>query len=148
MLDEEHASVAAQAVAIPNRGVAARGREPTVNRKPLPAVDRRRHERLTTPRLTVAFDGRTYETDSWSLGGFMIEGYDGRLTPGALFIIDGIGAGAAGLSPVSVRSRVVRAEPEHRRLMVAFLDVDHRAYGLLKHFMSERTRALKDGPAV
>lgn len=36
--------------------------------------ERRRHERIGVPSIVVSFEGRHYDTESWSLGGFLVEG--------------------------------------------------------------------------
>ena len=41
-------------------------------------ANRRRDKRRTQPQLTVRFDGTTYKTLDWSMGGFAIKGYNGR----------------------------------------------------------------------
>ena len=106
--------------------------------------DRRRHERGTVPVLSVQFDGQVCETVNWSFGGFMTEGYHGRLTPGALFTIEAIGAAGGELTPVEIRARVVRVKPEDRQLVVSLLTVDDRAYEVLQRFMNERLKLMRD----
>ncbi len=43
---------------------------------------RRRDKRRTSPRLHIRLQGGEYLTENWSLGGFLIDGYDGPLKPG------------------------------------------------------------------
>ena len=130
-----------------NTDVSRKGRFKVVTSRHFTVQERRRHERVARPAITVSFDGETYRTESWSLGGFLIEGYDGRLSPGALLTVDALGTLDGALEPVVVRSRVVRADPESGRLVVSFLDVDDRAYHVLQDFMSERMRLLRDQPS-
>ncbi len=110
-------------------------------------VERRKHPRFETPSIIVAFDGRRYRARRWSLGGFEVEDYEGRLSPGALFWVEEIGAGEGGVSPVAVRSRVLRIDPSHRRLIVSFLELDPRAYAILQEVMAERMKLLRDEPS-
>lgn len=105
--------------------------------------ERRRHERVTAPAITIHLDDGLYQTHDWSMGGFMIEGYEGKLSPGALFILRQIAALDGTLAAVKVRARVVRADPGRRRLMVGFLAVDAQAYAILSDHMAARMRFLK-----
>jgi len=109
--------------------------------------DRRRHERADVPIITVTVDGELYEAVNWSFGGFLIQGYKGKLTPGSLFDITEIGTAGKPMRPVNVRARVTRTNPLHKQLVVTFLDLDGRAYELLQEFMTERMRILKEKQA-
>ncbi len=109
-----------------------------------PDKEQRRHERAGVPVITVTVDGEVYEAVNWSFGGFLIKGYEGTLTPGSLFGITEIGAAGRKMSPVNVRARVTRTNPEEKQLVVTFLDLDGRAYKLLHDFMAERMRILKE----
>lgn len=93
--------------------------------------------------LAVAFKGETHTVANWSLGGFVIEGYRGPLTPGALFLIDAVGKPGGDMTKVTVRARVVRANRGRHSLAVSFLDLDGRAYSVLHEVMSDRMRSLK-----
>lgn len=105
--------------------------------------ERRLRERISDAILAVAFKGNTHTTANWSLGGFVIEGYRGSLTPGALFSIDAVGKAGGELTKVKVRARVVRTDSTKKSLAVNFLDLDGRAYGVLHEVMSDRMRLLK-----
>jgi PilZ domain len=108
------------------------------------AEERRRHERVTAPAITIQVDDVLYQTRDWSMGGFMIEGYEGKLSPGALFTLARMATLKGDLTPVRVRSRVVRADPDRQRLMVGFLAVDEQAYAILSEHMAKRMRFLKE----
>lgn len=108
-----------------------------------PTEERRRHQRVTAPAITIQLDDELYQTLDWSMGGFMIEGYQGRLSPGALFILGRIAALDGALAVVKIRARVVRADAERQRLMVGFLAVDEQAYTILRDHMAARMRFLK-----
>lgn len=43
---------------------------------------RRRDKRRTSPQLNIRLQGGDYLTENWSLGGFLIDGYEGPLKPG------------------------------------------------------------------
>ena len=115
---------------------------PVNDRQPGPG-ERRRHQRVTALSIAVGLDDKSYTSLSWSLGGFIVDGYEGKLSPGALYTIREMALDGACPRPVTARSRVVRFEPPKRRLVVSFLDLDSRAYSLLQEVMSERMRRLK-----
>lgn len=104
--------------------------------------ERRLRERITDASLAVAFKGAIHTAANWSLGGFVIEGYRGPLTPGALLSIDAVGKAGGELTKVRVRARVVRSDGSQNCLAVSFLDMDSRAYKVLHEVMSERMRCL------
>jgi hypothetical protein len=106
--------------------------------------DRRRHERFTAPALTLAFDGAKHATGSWSLGGFVVDDYRGRLSAGALFVVEGICAADGAMTSVEARARVIRFDREERRLVVGFLDLDGPTYAILQDLMAERMRFLEE----
>lgn len=106
--------------------------------------DRRRHERFTAPAVTLAFNGGRHTTESWSLGGFVVDGYQGKLSAGALFVVEGICAADGEMTSIEARARVVRIDREESRLVVSFLDLDGRAYSVLQDLMAERMRLLED----
>jgi len=106
--------------------------------------ERRRHERFTAPAVTLAFNGGRHTTESWSLGGFVVDGYQGTLSAGALISVEGICTPGSEMTPIEVRARVVRIDRNERRLVVSFLDLDGRAYSVLQDLMAERMRVLQD----
>ncbi len=111
--------------------------------KPFMTQERRVRERVSDGSLAVTFKGATHTAANWSLGGFVIEGYRGSLTPGALLAIEAVGKPGSELTKVKVRARVVRANARKRVLAVNFLDLDSCAYRVLHEVMAERMRLLK-----
>jgi len=109
-----------------------------------PTKDHRRHERGGDPAISVSFEGTSYSAVNWSLGGMLIEGYRGDLTSGALFNIIQIGSEGGRMTPVEIRARIVRVDPDTHQLVVSFLDIDNNAYRLLQNFMAQRMVSLKD----
>lgn len=99
------------------------------------ASNRRRHGRVTRVALAVRFDGQVYVTTNWSMGGFLIDDYDGRLTTGALVTVKGLGRDEAHLSHVNLPARVVRTG--EKVIAVSYLGLDATAYGFLQAAMSE-----------
>jgi len=45
-------------------------------------AERRRNRRSALPQIEIEFGGEVYGTTNWSLGGFMVEPYSGRLRAG------------------------------------------------------------------
>ena len=45
-------------------------------------VERRRNRRSALPPIEIEIDGESYPTRNWSLGGFLVEPYDGRRKTG------------------------------------------------------------------
>ncbi len=116
--------------------------------KPFMTQERRLRERVADASLAVSFKGTTHTAANWSLGGFVIEGYRGSLTPGALLSIDAVGKAGGKLTKVKVRARVVRANARKQALAVNFLGLDRCAYGVLHEVMAERMRLLKTDPCL
>lgn len=104
--------------------------------------ERRRHKRAKTQALVIAINGREYSTANLSIGGSLVEGYDGPLTAGALFSVEGIGSSGEKLTKVEIRARVNRADHEARQLAVTFLDLDSGAYEILLDAMAKRIEGL------
>lgn len=108
--------------------------------------DRRRHRRFTHPSLSLLLDGQVYATHDWSLGGFVVDDYTGPLSAGSLFTIEAIGEDPAALTPVAIRSRVVRADRGDRRLTANFLVIDTTAYSLLQRLVGQRIKPIDAPP--
>lgn len=111
-------------------------------------TERRRHERVTVPALCVELEGRIYRTNNWSMGGFMVDDYEGRRTPGSLFTLYRIASLDGEFADVKVRARVIRADPQQGRLVVSFLAIDETAYAILRDHMAVRMQALKQQQAL
>jgi len=94
--------------------------------------ERRRHARAENPVVNMTFDGDTYSVRNWSLGGFMIDGYQGRLSPGALFTIEEIKPSEGDPVEVKIKARVLRRDTSRQELAVSFHDIDGTAYRILQ----------------
>ncbi|MGF1640151.1 MAG: hypothetical protein ACFCUO_04310 [Rhodospirillales bacterium] len=106
--------------------------------------ERRRHERFTAPAVTLAFNGGRHTTESWSLGGFVVDGYQGSLSAGALLVVEGICAPDGVMTTVEARARVIRLDRGRGRLVVSFLGLDGSAYAVLRDLMAARMRSLEE----
>jgi len=109
--------------------------------------DRRVHLRVTRVELAVRFGGQTYKTANWSMGGFFLDDYEGKLSTGSLVTVEGLGRSTRTLSQVSLPARVVRTGESV--IAVNFLSLDSAAYGFLQQVMSEsgKMRILLDQSA-
>lgn len=103
--------------------------------------DRRESVRIDDPALVVRVDGKTYKTVNWSMGGLLIEGYDGSLTTGALVTVAALGANTKDLTDVCIRARVVRSDHENKYIAVNFLGLDSSAFSLLRTFTDIKSKA-------
>jgi hypothetical protein len=101
-------------------------------------MERRRYSRVGAPAIVMVIGDREYETVNWSLGGCVLSDYDGELTPGALFDIDGIAAAGEKPIDVEIRARVLRRNRDTGELALSFHDVDRRAYALMQELMADR----------
>lgn len=102
-------------------------------------ASQRRHYRVSAP-LTIAIEGVPFNAADWSLGGFRISGYQGRLE---------VGDGAACLLSIpfqgfqvsfEARATVRRRDPRDGTLACEFSDLNERATAILSHFIDEIVR--------
>ena len=100
-----------------------------------PVTERRKHLRVKRLGLAVRLGTKTYTTQDWSMGGFMLEDYDGNLSTGALVTVSGVGRSARKLHTVELPARVVR-NGEHD-IAVTFLSLDFEAYEFLQRLMCD-----------
>lgn len=113
----------------------------------LELANRRRDKRVEVWPILVELEGKVYPTIDWSLGGFLIEGYDGarrrgeEITVGIL-----VKAGTAELSHV-VRAEVVRRNVTTGQLAANFIMLDNATVDTLEGWMTGRLRRkmLKSG---
>ncbi|MDA1089193.1 MAG: PilZ domain-containing protein [Proteobacteria bacterium] len=105
--------------------------------------ERRLNKRSKAQELELSIEGNSYATTNLSIGGSMVEGYDGALSAGALLSVKGIGSSGGKLTKVDIRARVNRANPEARQLALTFLELDTGAYEILQNFMAIRIQGLK-----
>jgi hypothetical protein len=102
------------------------------------ATNRRRDKRVEARPVQVELEGRRYDTLDWSLGGFLIEGYDGRRRPGEPVMVGlTIKAGDRTYEHV-VRAEIVRITGQNGRLAANFVDVDAETLDLLEGWMTGR----------
>ncbi|MEE8394020.1 MAG: PilZ domain-containing protein [Rhodospirillales bacterium] len=106
--------------------------------------ERRRHPREDASSICLKFEDRVFSTVNWSLGGFTTDGYEGELSPGSLFNVEAVGSGGKDMKPILIRARVQRFDPSTGHLAVTFLDIDDRAYPILRELMTKHMESLKE----
>jgi hypothetical protein len=73
--------------------------------------ERRKDRRLPLPVFSVKVDGVVYHTMNWSLGGLLVEGYDGQLKGGETIQIDLKAKDATADFRMKVNVQVIRVVP-------------------------------------
>jgi len=108
--------------------------------------NRRAHDRAIDPAIRLKIDSKIYRSVNWTLGGFLIEGYEGDLSTGSLMLITEIGLSRGAMTPVNVRGRVIRAEAGASLLAIQVLEIDQSAYAILQKLLVGKTQRLKSQP--
>lgn len=110
-------------------------------------AERRTHARMAVLELAVRLGDKTYTTANWSMGGFLLEDFDGELATGALVTVAGLGRDPNSLHAVNLPARVVRSS--ERTMAVNYLVLDPEAYAFLQDIMREsgKMRSLLDADA-
>ncbi len=108
--------------------------------------NRRAHERVSDPAIRLKIDSKTYRSVNWSLGGFLVDGYEGVLSTGSLMLITEIGPSRGAMTPVKVRGRVIRAEVGASLLAIQVLEIDQSAYAILQKLLVSKMQLLKSQP--
>ena len=73
--------------------------------------ERRKDRRLPLPIFSVRVDGVVYHTMNWSLGGLLVEGYDGQRQAGDILQIDLKAKDATADFRMKVNVQVIRVIP-------------------------------------
>lgn len=101
-------------------------------------AERRRDKRLGVQLITLDFDGQFYSTRDWSLGGFLIEGYEGTLRPTDTIPVGIIVEDGSRTWETGALVSVVRTEDGGRRLAARFNGLDTPTFELLEGWQSGR----------
>ncbi|PCI38267.1 MAG: hypothetical protein COB46_11780 [Rhodospirillaceae bacterium] len=97
--------------------------------------ERRKFKRAKRLNLVAQLAGKTYKADDWSMGGFLLESYDGSLTTGSLITVEGLGRSPKSVLSVNLPSRVERLG--ERCIAIKYLSLDSGAYEFLQQAMSD-----------
>ncbi|MDH3593248.1 MAG: hypothetical protein OEU09_00955 [Rhodospirillales bacterium] len=90
-----------------------------------PEADRRRETRNATPGGTVEIDGRAYPIVNWSYSGFLAESYAGDRKAGdRVDITFTVEPGDGRAFAFACKAMMVRVDPEARKLVGAFVEMD------------------------
>ncbi len=109
--------------------------------------DSRRDRRVDMISIEIELEEKFYTTIDWSLGGFLIEGYEGRRRPGEVVTI-GITVKVGEETYEHVASAgVVRFVPDKNQLAARFLRLDAATVNTLEGHMTGRLRRRKPGAA-
>ncbi|MBC8267957.1 MAG: PilZ domain-containing protein [Rhodospirillaceae bacterium] len=108
--------------------------------------NRRDHERVSDPSIRLKIGAQVYHSINWSLGGILIDGYDGVLSPGSLLSITEIGLNRGVMTPVKVQARVIRADDEFSVLAVQMLEIDKSAYAILQKLLVKKMQVMRARP--
>jgi hypothetical protein len=102
------------------------------------AANRRRDKSVDVRPIQVELEGRRYETVDWSLGGFLIEGYQGDRRPGQPITVGlTVSAGGRVFEHVA-RAEIVRIHTDTGRLAANFTDLDAAAVDTLEGWLTGR----------
>jgi hypothetical protein len=92
-------------------------------------AERRRHKRYDRPALLITLEGHTYQASNWSLGGVLLNGYDGSRDAGE--VLRGQLGFAGGSMKCSFEGLVVRVNPENQEIAFGFAGLSDEALSLL-----------------
>lgn len=109
--------------------------------------DARRDKRIDAISLEIELEERFYTTVDWSLGGFLIEGYEGRRRPGEIITIGITVKVGEDTYEHAARAGVVRFVPGKNQLAARFLRLDPATVNTLEGHMTGRLRRRKPGTA-
>jgi hypothetical protein len=103
-------------------------------------TNRRRDSRTRSCPIRIEIEGRVYDSLDWSLGGFLIEGYEGRRRPGEEITV-GLSVDAGGRRHEHVaRAEIVRLAPQTGTLAARFEALDAHTVDMLEGWLTGRLR--------
>jgi hypothetical protein len=97
--------------------------------------DRRDH-RYPLPPLVIIIDGAEYSTINWSLGGFLVTGFDRKVAPGQTITGMLRTFEEPGFAFTATVVRSGETAPDH--LAVKFSDLSERGLSVLEHIITRR----------
>lgn len=99
--------------------------------------ERRKDRRLPLPIFSVRVDGVVYHTLNWSLGGLLIEGYDGQRQNGEALQVDIKAKDATADFRMKINVQVIRAVPGES-LAIQFEALSPELYEFFERCFSAR----------
>lgn len=109
-------------------------------------ANQRAHDRVSDPAIRLQIGSKTYRSVNWSLGGVLIEGYEGELSAGSLLSITEIGLGRGVMTPVNISARVIRGDASSGFLALQMLEIDKSAYAILQKLLAKKMDVMKARP--
>jgi len=100
--------------------------------------EKRRDRRRLKPTLFITFDGATYHTQDWSLGGVLLFDYHGQRQQGEEIEAEVSAAMAPDRYPF--KATVVRRSADSGRTALHFTELSEGAFGLLEDLSTGRLR--------
>lgn len=102
--------------------------------------DSRRDKRVDTIAIEIEIEDTIYTTLDWSLGGFLVDGYQGDQQPGDEIIV-GISVTVGDKEYCHVaRAEIIRIEAASNQLAANFMGLDSATIGTLEGWMTGRLR--------
>ena len=102
--------------------------------------NRRRDNRVSVMPIQIELKGHSYTTTDWSLGGFLIDGYSGRLSAGdEVMVAIQVIADGVEFSHVA-RAEVIRNDSRSGQLAANFLQLDSATIATLEGWLTGRLR--------
>ncbi len=101
-------------------------------------AEHRRDKRLPLPVFTVRIDGQTCDTLNWSLGGLLVENYNGHLLVEMPVEIEIKIKDEHAEFDMRVAAKVVRNDRDNRRLAVKFEQMSPAIYDFFERSFSKR----------
>jgi hypothetical protein len=104
-------------------------------------VERRRDRRPKLPPITLVVDCRTYVTEEWTLGGFLVGSYiDSHRVGDTIAVQIRIDAGGGQSYEHYADAQVARVDKERLQLAARFIELDAGAIETLEGLLTGRLR--------
>jgi len=100
--------------------------------------NRRGHRRVIMPPIQIEIEGTEYTTVDWSLGGFLISPYAGKLKPGASVPITIIATSGDDMSRHFAIAEIIRFDLAEQRIAGRFDRLDPKAVDSLERVILQR----------
>ena len=100
--------------------------------------ERRRDKRLNKYVITLELQGQFYSTRDWSIGGFLIDGYQGSLQPGNVVPVNIVLESCAQTFEQQTDVMVARIDNLDQKLAARFSDLSDEAFDLLDGWQTGR----------
>lgn len=110
-------------------------------------AEHRRDKRMPLPIFTIRIGGQICDTLNWSLGGLLIENYEGHLLVEMPVEIDIKIKDEHAEFNMKIDAKVVRNDRENRRLAVKFETLSPAIYDFFERGFSKRFHRQERSPA-